>query len=187
VKQRSGLYPRLSVDDAGSQLVSQAGAVALVDTVRVVGLDTALSAAVGPWRKPLARHDPAKVMLDLALSLAIGGDCLADVAVLRELPAVFGLWRRTRRCPARSTRWPATRRGRGCDQHRPRPGQDTGVAAGRPGRPGLRGGRRRPCGDRRGRHGWSRRTRTRSSRPRRSNGATASTRCAVRRCRFERR
>jgi Transposase DDE domain group 1 len=91
VKQRSGLYPRLSVDDAGSQLVSQAGAVALVDTVRVVGLDTALSAAVGPWRKPLARHDPAKVMLDLALSLAIGGDCLADVAVLRELPAVFGL------------------------------------------------------------------------------------------------
>lgn len=91
MKQRSGLYPRLSVDDAGSQLVSQAGAVALVDTVRVVGLDTALSAAVGPWRKPLARHDPAKVMLDLALSLAIGGDCLADVAVLREQPAVFGL------------------------------------------------------------------------------------------------
>jgi hypothetical protein len=39
VKQRSGLYPRLGVDDAGSQLVSQAGAVALVDTVRVVGLD----------------------------------------------------------------------------------------------------------------------------------------------------
>ena len=91
MKQRSGLYPRLSVDDAGSRLVSQAGVVALVDTVRVVGLDTALSAAVGPWRKPLARHDPAKVMLDLALSLAIGGDCLADVAVLREQPAVFGL------------------------------------------------------------------------------------------------
>ena len=53
MKQRSGLYPRLSVDDAGSQLVSQAGAVALMDTVRVVGLDTALSAAVGPCRKPL--------------------------------------------------------------------------------------------------------------------------------------
>ena len=100
MKQRSGLYPRLRVDDAGSQLVSQAGAVALADTVRVVGLDTALAAAVGPWRKPLAGHDPAKVILDLALGLAIGGDCLADVAVLRaELPRCSAWWRRTRRCP----------------------------------------------------------------------------------------
>jgi hypothetical protein len=36
-------------------------------------------------------HDPAKVLLDLALGLAVGGDCLADVAVLRSEPRVFGL------------------------------------------------------------------------------------------------
>jgi hypothetical protein len=30
------------------------------------------------------------VVLDLAVSLALGGDCLADVAVLREQPEVFG-------------------------------------------------------------------------------------------------
>lgn len=36
-------------------------------------------------------HDPAKVLLDLALGLAVGGDCLADVAVLRAEPGVFGL------------------------------------------------------------------------------------------------
>ena len=36
-------------------------------------------------------HDPAKVLLDLALGLAIGGDCLADVGVLRAEPDVFGL------------------------------------------------------------------------------------------------
>ena len=45
---------------------------------------------MSPWRKPLARHDPGKIVTDLALSLAVGGDCLADVAVLRAEPAVFG-------------------------------------------------------------------------------------------------
>src|SRR4051812_9752214 len=37
-----------------------------------------------------ARHDPGKIVVDLALSLAVGGDCLADVAVLRDQPGVFG-------------------------------------------------------------------------------------------------
>jgi len=49
-----------------------------------------LSAALAPWRKPLARHDPGKVIADLAIALALGGDCLADVALLRAEPAVFG-------------------------------------------------------------------------------------------------
>lgn len=45
---------------------------------------------MSPWRKPTAQHDPGKILLDLALSLAVGGDCLADIATLREQPAVFG-------------------------------------------------------------------------------------------------
>jgi hypothetical protein len=71
--------------------VSQAGAVALVEMVRAAGLDRGLSEALARWRKPLARHDPGKIVTDLALALALGGDCLADVAVLRAEPAVFGL------------------------------------------------------------------------------------------------
>jgi hypothetical protein len=39
----------------------------------------------------LARHDPAKVITDLAVAFALGGDCLADIALLRAEPAVFGL------------------------------------------------------------------------------------------------
>jgi hypothetical protein len=85
-----GLYPRVRADTAGERVVSQAGAVGLVDTVRVAGLDRALSQALAPWRKPGARHDPGKIITDLALSLAVGGDCLADVAVLRDQPEVFG-------------------------------------------------------------------------------------------------
>src|SRR4051794_13459293 len=45
---------------------------------------------MSPWRRPLTRHDPGKVLLDLALSLAIGGDCLADIAQLRAHPQVLG-------------------------------------------------------------------------------------------------
>jgi hypothetical protein len=70
--------------------VSQAGAVVLARTAHASGLSTALALTLRPWRKPLASHDPGKVICDLAISLAVGGDCLADVAVLREQPRVFG-------------------------------------------------------------------------------------------------
>lgn len=86
-----GLYPRVQTDTDGTAVVSQAGAVALVQTARAAGLDWLLSAALAPWRKPLAVHDPGKVITDLALTLALGGDCLADIALLRAEPAVFGL------------------------------------------------------------------------------------------------
>ncbi|MCM3662643.1 IS1380 family transposase, partial [Georgenia satyanarayanai] len=35
-------------------------------------------------------HDPAKVVLDLAVTLALGGECLADIALLRAEPGVYG-------------------------------------------------------------------------------------------------
>jgi len=85
-----GLYPRVHADTNGAGVVSQAGGVALVETARAAGLDRALSTALARWRKPMAIHDPGKVITDLALTLALGGDCLADVTLLRAEPAVFG-------------------------------------------------------------------------------------------------
>jgi hypothetical protein len=90
VKKRSGRYPRLTVDGHGSSVVPNAGAVLLLRTAEAVGLDAALSQVLEPWRRPLARHDPGKILLDLAVSLAVGGDCLADLAQLRAAPEVFG-------------------------------------------------------------------------------------------------
>jgi hypothetical protein len=78
------------VDAAGSAVVSQAGGVLLTETMRTVGLDRALSQALWPWRRPLAVHDPAKVVCDLAVALGLGGDCLADIALLRAEPGVYG-------------------------------------------------------------------------------------------------
>ena len=91
MSQRSGLYPRLWVDGSGSGSVSQAGGVLLTETLRVSGLDRALSGQLGSWRRPLAVHEPAKVLCDLIVTLALGGDCLADVALLRAEPGVYGL------------------------------------------------------------------------------------------------
>ncbi|MBB6421914.1 IS1380 family transposase [Streptomyces sp. AK010] len=90
MKHSIGSYPRVRVRGDGRQVVSQAGAVLLVETVHKTGLDQAISQALAPWRKPRAVHDPGKVLLDVALAVALGGDCLADVAVLRAEPAVFG-------------------------------------------------------------------------------------------------
>lgn len=84
-------YPSLSARATGTGVVSQAGGLALVRTAQATGLTGALSVALRPWRKPLAAHDPGKILTDLAISLALGGDCLADIGILREQPGVFGL------------------------------------------------------------------------------------------------
>jgi hypothetical protein len=61
-----------------------------METLRVTGLGRGLSAALERWRAPRAVHDPGKIIADLAASVALGGDCLADIAVLREQPGLAG-------------------------------------------------------------------------------------------------
>ncbi|WP_030795935.1 IS1380 family transposase [Streptomyces sp. NRRL S-337] len=90
MKNPTGSYPRVLVQSDGRAVLSQAGSVLLVETVRKTGLDQAISAALAPWRKPRAVHDPGKIVLDAALAVALGGDCLADIAMLRAESAVFG-------------------------------------------------------------------------------------------------
>jgi hypothetical protein len=62
----------------------------LLRTAAVSGLAVGLSRALGSWRPARAVHDPGKTVLDLAVAIALGGDCLADVAVLRAQPQLFG-------------------------------------------------------------------------------------------------
>jgi len=71
-------------------VVSLAGVQLLVETARATGLDTALSKGLAPWRKPLATHDPGRIVAHLAMALAAGGDCPADIAVLRTGQGLFG-------------------------------------------------------------------------------------------------
>ena len=90
MKKTTGFYPRLGVDTSRVSAVGQAGGVLLTETIRVSGLGQELSTALDRWRKPTAVHDPAKIMLDLAVTLALGGDCLSDIALLRAEPGVYG-------------------------------------------------------------------------------------------------
>ncbi|MFB0631123.1 IS1380 family transposase [Streptomyces sp. AB3(2024)] len=90
MKKRIGPYPHVRIEGGGQSVVSQAGGVLLAQTIRKTGLDAAISSALAPWRKARAVHDPGKILLDVALAVALGGDCLADVGMLRAEPAVFG-------------------------------------------------------------------------------------------------
>ena len=82
--------PKLQVSADGTGIISQAGAVLLAKTLRVTGLDRQLSAGLQRWQAPRAVHHPGKIITDLAVAVALGGDCLADIAVLRAQPDLAG-------------------------------------------------------------------------------------------------
>ena len=71
---------------------------ALLLRAEKTGLLDELSRALAPWRKPLAIHDLGKIVFDLAVSVAIGGDRLADTAHLRGMGTCSGRWPPIRQC-----------------------------------------------------------------------------------------
>jgi hypothetical protein len=81
---------KIIVSADGTGIVSQGGGLLLAQTLRATGLDRGLDAALEWWRQPRAVHSPGKIITDLAVAVALGGDCLADVAMLRAQPELFG-------------------------------------------------------------------------------------------------
>ena len=96
----------------GKGLVSRGGAVLVTRAARVTGLDAGLSAGLSRWRAPRAVHDPGKVITDLAVMLALGGDCLADAAMRRAEPELFGPVASDPVISRLSAPWQPMRRGR---------------------------------------------------------------------------
>ena len=88
--QNTARRPKITVSADGKGVVSQAGALLLAETLRVTGLGQGLADGLARWRAPRAVHDPGKIVADLAMTLALGGDCLADIAVLRAQPGLAG-------------------------------------------------------------------------------------------------
>jgi hypothetical protein len=89
VKSR-GRPGRVRVVVGAGSLVSSAGGALLVETARASGLDRGLRAGLRPWRTARAVHEPGKILLDLAATVALGGDCLADIGVIRAQEELFG-------------------------------------------------------------------------------------------------
>jgi hypothetical protein len=88
--QLTARRPKIMVSADGTGIVSQAGALLLTQALRATGLDRGLDVALERWRPARAVHAPGKIITDLAMTVALGGDCLADVAMLRAQPELSG-------------------------------------------------------------------------------------------------
>jgi len=98
--QRDGRQVTVTVTaDGDDQTVNHAGAALLAEAGDRVGLTRALSDALAGLRERRAGHDPGRVVRDLAVMLADGGDALCDLRTLRDQPALFG------RVASDSTAW----------------------------------------------------------------------------------
>jgi len=89
--QRDGRQVTVTVRaDGDDQTVNHAGAALLAETADRLGLTGALSARLAGLRQRRGGHDPGRVVRDLAVMLAVGGDALCDLRSLRDQPALFG-------------------------------------------------------------------------------------------------
>ncbi|WP_341718840.1 IS1380 family transposase [Micromonospora sp. FIMYZ51] len=74
----------------GRGVVGHAGARLLADLADTTGLTSAFSQALAGLRQRQGGHDPGRIAVDLAVMLADGGEAIADLAVLRNQPSLFG-------------------------------------------------------------------------------------------------
>ena len=74
----------------GEGLVSHAGVALLVELADRVGLTAALSGALADTRERRSAHDPGRVLRDVAVMLADGGDCVTDMDAYRGQERLFG-------------------------------------------------------------------------------------------------
>jgi Transposase DDE domain group 1 len=74
----------------GDGLVSHAGAALLAEAADRLGLTESLSRALAPMRERRGKHDRGRVVRDLAVMLADGGDCLSDLRAVRDQAPLFG-------------------------------------------------------------------------------------------------
>jgi hypothetical protein len=71
-------------------LVSHAGTALLARVADKLGLTRALSVRLGAIKRRRRGHDPGRVIRDLAVMLADGGECVSDLGAVRDQEALFG-------------------------------------------------------------------------------------------------
>ncbi len=81
--------PGVTVTADGRVVVSHAGSRLLADLAEVTGLTEGYSQVFTGLRERRSRHDPGRVLVDVTVMLADGGEAISDLAVLREQAQVF--------------------------------------------------------------------------------------------------
>jgi Transposase DDE domain group 1 len=87
---RDGRPVTVEVTADGAGLVSHAGAALLAQVADKVGLTGVLSLRLAGLKQRRRGHDPGRVIRDLAVMLADGGECVSDLGAVREQEALFG-------------------------------------------------------------------------------------------------
>src|ERR1035437_8670982 len=87
---RNGRPVTVEVTSDGAGLVSHAGTALLGQVADKLGLTNALSLRLAAIKQRRRGHDPGRVIRDLAVMVADGGECVADLAAQRDQDALFG-------------------------------------------------------------------------------------------------
>jgi hypothetical protein len=88
--QRDGRDLKVVVTSDGAGLMSHAGSALLGQVADKVGLTRALSQGLAGVKERRRGHDPARVIRDLAVMLADGGDAVCDLGSVRDHAVLFG-------------------------------------------------------------------------------------------------
>jgi hypothetical protein len=88
--QATSAGPKIVVSSDGRGVVGHAGTRLLADVADATGLTRTFSDALAVLRQRRSGHDPGRVAVDLAVTLADGGEAISDLAVLRDQAGLFG-------------------------------------------------------------------------------------------------
>jgi len=87
---RDGRSVTVDVTSDGAGLVSHAGTALLAQVAGELGLTRALSLGLAGLKARRRGHDPGRVIRDLAVMLADGGECVSDLGAQRDQEGLFG-------------------------------------------------------------------------------------------------
>jgi hypothetical protein len=87
---RDGRSVTVDVTSDGAGLVSHAGTALLAAVAGELGLTRALSLGLAGLKARRRGHDPGRVIRDLAVMLADGGECVSDLGAQRDQEGLFG-------------------------------------------------------------------------------------------------
>ncbi|MGI5133186.1 IS1380 family transposase [Pseudonocardia sp. CA-107938] len=88
--QATTTRPRIIVTADGAGVVSHVGSRLLADVADRTTLTGELSQAMTGLRRARARHDPGRVLVDLAVAVADGATTISEIDVLRDQRELFG-------------------------------------------------------------------------------------------------
>ena len=87
---RDGRPVTVDVTSDGAGLVSHAGSALLAQVADKLGVTGTLSLRLAGIKQRRRGYDPGRVIRDLAVMLADGGECVSDLGAVREQEVLFG-------------------------------------------------------------------------------------------------